>query len=236
MASKTGRERVRKNEKISSLLQITPPGTEDTDLPVKSWLSQAEPSEAIVDCLRHAQECEHVQVTKKLRLKLLRKMATASGQHSRKGTTNMLMMCDVFGHDFVLCQHTGSLRVNGYRSRTTSQRKHLAIIGMFWKSNMFTERADQEYEHAARDEVHVAVAQATEMSRAGMRTRMGALENQAGDALEIQRRSSLHEAKAEIQIHQKQSQEHLQEFNATWQKFNKKSTSSRPREGETLKI
>ena len=41
------------------------------------------------------------------------------------------------------------------------------------------ERAAQEYEQAAHDEVHVAVAQATEMSRAEMRERMGALENHA---------------------------------------------------------
>ena len=75
------------------------------------------------------------------------------------------------------------------------------------------ERAAQEYERAAREEFHVAVAQATEMSRAALRTRMGALENQAGptwishqvtllkemksvagDALEKPRRSLLSEA------------------------------------------
>ena len=38
------------------------------------------------------------------------------------------------------------------------------------------ERAAQEYEQAVRDEVHVAVAQVAQMSRAEMRTRMGALE------------------------------------------------------------
>ena len=37
------------------------------------------------------------------------------------------------------------------------------------------ERADQEYEQAARVEVHVAVAQTTVMSRAEMRERMDAL-------------------------------------------------------------
>ena len=41
------------------------------------------------------------------------------------------------------------------------------------------ERAAQEYEHAGRDEVHVAVAQVIEMSRAEMRTEKGVLENQA---------------------------------------------------------
>ena len=40
------------------------------------------------------------------------------------------------------------------------------------------ERAAQEHEQAARDKVHAALAQATEMSRAEMRERMGALENQ----------------------------------------------------------
>ena len=222
MCANSQAETLRKNEKISSLLQITPPGTEDNDLPVKYWLTQAEPSEAIVDSLRHAQECEHVQMTKKLRLELLRKMATASEQHSRKGATNMLMMCDVFGHDFVLCQHTGSLRVDGYRSRTTSQWKQLTIIGMFWQSNMFTGRAARALENQAE---HTWTSRQV--------TLMSEMKSVASNALEIQRRSSLHEAKAESQIHQKQSQA---EFNARWQKFNKKSTSSRPREGETLKI
>ena len=41
------------------------------------------------------------------------------------------------------------------------------------------ERAAQENEEAARDEVHVAVAQSTEMSRGEMLTRTGALGNQA---------------------------------------------------------
>ena len=41
------------------------------------------------------------------------------------------------------------------------------------------ERAAQEYEHTARDEVHVAVAQATEIFRAEMREIMGVFENQA---------------------------------------------------------
>ena len=39
--------------------------------------------------------------------------------------------------------------------------------------------AAQEYNQAARDEVHVAVAQVAEMSRAKMRTVMGALANQS---------------------------------------------------------
>ena len=41
------------------------------------------------------------------------------------------------------------------------------------------ERAAQEYEQAARAEVHVAVAQATEMSGAEMRESVVAVENQA---------------------------------------------------------
>ena len=41
------------------------------------------------------------------------------------------------------------------------------------------ERAAQEPEHAARDEVHAELAQATEMSTAEMQERMEALENQA---------------------------------------------------------
>ena len=41
------------------------------------------------------------------------------------------------------------------------------------------ERAAQEYEQAARDEVHVALAQDTEMSGAEMRERLEAVENQA---------------------------------------------------------
>ena len=41
------------------------------------------------------------------------------------------------------------------------------------------ERAAQEYEQAARDEVHVAVAQLTNMFRAELRKRMGALQHQA---------------------------------------------------------
>ena len=80
------------------------------------------------------------------------------------------------------------------------------------------ERVAQEYEQAARDEVHVAGAQATEMSGAELRRRMGALENQteqtwtfhrlvlwhemnsaASDALENQRKNSLSEATAEIE-------------------------------------
>ena len=92
------------------------------------------------------------------------------------------------------------------------------------------ERAAQEHEEAARDEVLVTVAQATDMSRSEMRERMGALENQAvqtwtshqallldemigveGDALETQRRSLLKEATAELRRYQRKSHEHLQE-------------------------
>ena len=41
------------------------------------------------------------------------------------------------------------------------------------------ERAAQDFEEAARDEVHVAVAQATEVSGKEMREVMGALDTQA---------------------------------------------------------
>ena len=41
------------------------------------------------------------------------------------------------------------------------------------------ERATHDYEQAARDEVHAAVAQATERSGAEVRESMGALENEA---------------------------------------------------------
>ena len=92
------------------------------------------------------------------------------------------------------------------------------------------ERAAQECEQTDRHEVHVAVAQATEMSRAAMRERMGVLENEAkqnlrshqatllnemdsvaDDALENQRRSLLNEATAELRRHQRPSHKHLQE-------------------------
>ena len=80
------------------------------------------------------------------------------------------------------------------------------------------ERAAQEHVQAAREEVHVAVAKTTYMSRAEMRGIVGALENQAvqawtphqvpllnemnsvGDANENQRRSLLTEAMAELQM------------------------------------
>ena len=92
------------------------------------------------------------------------------------------------------------------------------------------ERAIQECGQPTRDEIHVAIARSTEMSRAEMRKRMGALENQAEQtwtshqitslsemngvasiALENLRRSLLSEATAERQKHQKQS--HGQKFN-----------------------
>ena len=93
------------------------------------------------------------------------------------------------------------------------------------------ERAAQEYEQASRDQVHVAVAQATGVSGAEMLERMGALEHHAEqtwtshqgtllitmnkvakDALDNQRRSLLNEATTELQSHQMQSHEHLQEY------------------------
>ena len=92
------------------------------------------------------------------------------------------------------------------------------------------ERVAREYEQAARHEVHGTVAQATEMSRAEMRERMGAFENQAeqtwtshqvtllndmksvaSDALENQRSDLLTDATMELQRHQRHSHEHLQE-------------------------
>ena len=84
------------------------------------------------------------------------------------------------------------------------------------------ERAAQEREQAARDEVHVAVARATEMSGAELLARMNALEQRAeqswtshqvalldeansvaGDALELQRSNLLSEANSG---HQKTSE------------------------------
>ena len=62
------------------------------------------------------------------------------------------------------------------------------------------ERATQEFEQAARDELHVAVAQDTELFRV------------AGDALENQRRSLLNEPTAELGGHHRQNHEHLQEY------------------------
>ena len=89
----------------------------------------------------------------------------------------------------------------------------------------------QEYERAALAEIHVAAAQATDMSRAYMRGVMGVLENEveqtwtsrqvallnginsfAGDVLENQIRSLLDEAAAELQMHERQSHEHLQQY------------------------
>ena len=72
----------------------------------------------------------------------------------------------------------------------TSQRKHtLTNIGMYRQSNVFigmkkankqaSKRAPQEFQHATRDEVHVANAQATQMFRADMLERMATLVNLA---------------------------------------------------------
>ena len=79
------------------------------------------------------------------------------------------------------------------------------------------ERAAQEYEQAAHGEVHVAVAQATEMSRVDMLARVSALHHRgeqswtspqvmsldqmnsvAGDALEKIRRILMSEASAAL--------------------------------------
>ena len=93
------------------------------------------------------------------------------------------------------------------------------------------ERAAQEYEQVTRDEVTVAVAQATEMSGAELLVRTNAIKQRAqqawtshevtllnemncvaGAALEMQRRYLLSEAISELQRHQRQNQEHLQEY------------------------
>ena len=91
------------------------------------------------------------------------------------------------------------------------------------------ERAAPEYEQSARDEVHVAVVRATDMTRAEMLARMDGLEQRAGqsshqvipldelnsvacDALETLRRNLLSEAISEQQRHQQQHREHLQEY------------------------
>ena len=89
------------------------------------------------------------------------------------------------------------------------------------------ERAAQDFEEAARDEVHVAVAQATEVSGKEMREMMGALDNPAeqnwishqvslrdktnsvaGDSGKT-RRSLLNEATADLPSHQRQHHERI---------------------------
>ena len=85
------------------------------------------------------------------------------------------------------------------------------------------ERAAPEYEQAARDQVHVAVVRATDMTRAemlaGMQswtshqvTSLDELNGVACDALETLRRNLLSEAISEQQRHQQQHREHLQEY------------------------
>ena len=93
------------------------------------------------------------------------------------------------------------------------------------------ERVAPEYEQATHDENHVGVAPATEMSRAEMWERMGALRNQAeptwtshpvtvsnemngvaNDELENQRRNLHHEATTELEKYQRHGHEHLQEY------------------------
>ena len=93
------------------------------------------------------------------------------------------------------------------------------------------ERAAQEDEQAARDEVHVAVAQATKMSGEELRERRGCCRKSSSTNLDAlssyaieerdewsrtrrtgkQRRSLLNEATAALQRHQGQSHEHPQE-------------------------
>ena len=59
------------------------------------------------------------------------------------------------------------------------------------------ERAARAYEQAARDEVHGAVAQATDMSNAEMRETTGALENQAEQTWTSHQVVSLNEMNSE---------------------------------------
>ena len=116
-----------------------------------------------------------------------------------------------------------------------SERRHFPEYFLAEQHGHWQEQGQQSvFESAAQDEVHVAVAQDTKMSRAEMRTRIGAVENQAeqtwtshqitilkemtsiaGDALENQRRSLLNEATAELQ---RQSHEHLQEYQQSVQR------------------
>ena len=72
------------------------------------------------------------------------------------------------------------------------------------------ERAAQEYEQAAHGEVHVAVAQATEMSRVEVMS-LDQMNSVAGDALDKIRRILMSEANAELLRHSRQSHGHLQE-------------------------
>ena len=71
-------------------------------------------------------------------------------------------------------------------------------------------------EQAARDEVHVAVAPAADMSGVETRERIGALEDLAEQIWTCtgkkQRRSFLDEATAELQWHQRPSHEHQQVY------------------------
>ena len=94
-----------------------------------------------------------------------------------------------------------------------SQRKQSLTINRI-------ERAAQEYEQAARGEFHVAVAQATKKCRAEMREitsrqvmSMNEVNSVASDVPENQR-SLLHEARTELQRHQRQNHEDLQEYSA----------------------
>ena len=115
------------------------------------------------------------------------------------------------------------------------------------------ERAAQEHEQAACDEVHVTVAQATEMFRAEFRTRMGALGNQSEQTwtshpvvLQIEMNSVAGDAHWKTReqvcsVKQRQTFKGIngkvmntckkisRVFNATCLKFNKKSKSIRLR-------
>ena len=77
------------------------------------------------------------------------------------------------------------------------------------------ERVAQEYEQAARDEVHVAVAQAADKSRAEIWERMVALENQAEQTWTSHSFCIIEWAEhspRRLQKHQRQSYELLQEY------------------------
>ena len=161
-----------------------------------------------------------------------------------------------YGSTFIIfawtttCNCTEEANAHDYRSILTEQH-------VYWQEQSRnalssqqagSERAAQACERAARVEVHVAVAQATDMSRAEMWTRMCVLANQAGqtwtshqvsllsemnsvagDALEYQKTSLLSEASAEFQRDQRHSREHLQEDQQSVSTPHDRSSATSPR-------
>ena len=127
------------------------------------------------------------------------------------------------------------MKANAHNCRNVSEEQHVYCQEQGGHALNFQqagfEGAVQEYDQAVCGEVHVALAQATDMPRAEVRERTSALENQAeqtwtshqimflnemngaaGDALDNQRRSLLNDATAELQRHQRQNHQHLQEY------------------------